>query len=126
MRLFITSLLALFSFSACNSTGQDAPVTTHIQVVGPERKSEVKLSIEGMMCIKGCASKIKKELLEVEGVSSVRIDFEDERKINYAIVDINTKTTDIDALYQQVDNIADGKLYGVTAMDIIQYWPEEE
>ena len=79
-----------------------------------------------MMCIKGCASKIKKELLEVDGVSSVRIDFEDERKINYAIVDINTKTTDIDALYQQVDNIADGKLYGVTAMDIIQYWPEEE
>ena len=86
----------------------------------------MKLSIEGMMCIKGVYQKSKKELLEVDGVSSVRIDFEDERKINYAIVDINTKTTDIDALYQQVDNIADGKLYGVTAMDIIQYWSEEE
>ena len=126
MRLVITSIVALFMFVGCNITTQDAPHTTHVNVIGLEGKSEVKLGIEGMMCVKGCAAKIKKELLEIEGVSSVRIDFEDERKINYAIVDFNTKTTEIDALYKQVNNIADGKLYGVTSMDIIHYMPEEE
>ena len=126
MRLFITLIVSLFMIVGCNITSQDAPTTSHVNVIGPEGKSEVKLGIEGMMCAKGCAAKIKKELLEIEGVSSVRIDFEDERKINYAIVDLNTKTSEIDALYKQVNNIADGKLYGVTSMDIIHYMPEEK
>lgn len=124
MRLLITSVIAIFSLAACNTPTQDAPQITHVKAVGPEGKSVAKLSIEGMMCEVGCASKVKKELLELKGVSSVMIDFDDDRKVDFAIVEFDTNTADLDEMYMQVNSIADGKLYGVTAMEITQFWPE--
>lgn len=126
MRLIILSLVAMFSLAACGTISEKEPVVTHVKQEGPVGESVAKLHIEGMMCEIGCASKVKKELLELPGVSSVEIDFSDDREVDFAIVEFTSGHTDAKALYSQVNKIADGRLYGVTAVEITEYSPKAE
>ena len=74
------------------------------------------------MCEVGCASKIKKELLEQEAVSSVIIDFDKERDTkNFAIVEYDPKGNTEANIYNCVNMIADGKLYDVIKVETTYY-----
>ena len=74
-----------------------------------------------MMCEVGCASKIKKELLEQDAVSSVIIDFVKERETDFAIVEFDPKGNTIEYIYGVVNAIADGKLYTVKSVETTYY-----
>ena len=127
MRIIIISLLSVLCIFGCSSPYSDAPVITNISLNGPETKGSAKLEIEGMMCEIGCAAKIKKELLELEGVSSVIIDFAKDRETHFAIVEYDPRVSNaISNLYSTVNNIADGRLYGVLSVEITNYGPEVE
>lgn len=119
MRIIIVTLLAALCLFGCKGPYSDTPVITNVSIQGPEGKTSMKLVIEGMMCEIGCAAKIKKELLELEGVSSVIIDFDKSRDTNFAIVEYDPKVSNtVFTLYSTVNNIADGRLYGVPSIEI--------
>ena len=105
---------------------KDAAVITTVEAHGPEGKRSAKLEIEGMMCEVGCAAKIKKELLELEGVASVIIDFDSDRSNDFAVVEYDENTIKPDILAATVNDIADGRLYGVPSIEITNYSPKSE
>ena len=110
----------------CSEPVNETPVITIIEAQGPNAKKSAKLEIEGMMCEVGCASKIKKELLELEGVASVIIDFDSERSNDFAIIEYDESTIKPEILASTVNEIADGRLYGVPSLEITNYSPEAE
>ena len=103
-----------------------ALVITIVEAQGPEGKRTAKLEIEGMMCEVGCAAKVKKELLELDGVASVIIDFDSDRESDFAIVEYDENTIEPVALASTVNGIADGRLYGVPSIEVTNYSPEPE
>ena len=74
-----------------------------------------------MMCEVGCASKIKKELLEQAAVSSVIIDFDKDRETDFAVVEYDPKGNTQINIYNCVNMIADRKLYNVKSVETTFY-----
>jgi len=122
----ITALIVVFTFFAtsCGEPPYAGDITfTEVNQVGATEKTVAKLEIDGMMCEVGCVAKVKKELLEQEGVSNVTIDFEKGRKSRFAIVEFDPKIKDALSLSSAVTEIADGKLYGVRTVEVTNYAP---
>ena len=125
MRISIFSLL-IFAILGCSEPLNVDTVITSVEAVGPDGKTSAKLEIQGMMCEVGCAAKVKKELLELDGVASVIIDFDSERESDFAIVEYDEKTIKPELLALTVSGIADGKLYGVPSLEITNFSTEAE
>lgn len=126
MRIFVISLIILAMMGCSVPVQRDATVITIVEAHGQEGKRSAKLEIEGMMCEVGCAAKIKKELLELEGVASVIIDFNSDSSTDFAIVEYDENTIKPGALASTVNGIADGRLYGVPSIEVTNYSPEPE
>ena len=84
-----------------------------------------KLEINGMMCEVGCVAKVKKELLAQAGVLN-EIDFEKGREFNFAHIEYDPSNCDATSLSTAVNEIAEGKLYGVKSIEIIHFAPAAE
>ena len=125
MRISIFSLL-IFAILGCSEPAVVETVITTIETQGPAGKISAKLEIEGMMCEVGCAAKIKKELLELNGVASVIIDFDSERESDFALVEFDKNTTTPELLASTVNEIADGKLYKVPTLEVTNYSSKAE
>ena len=115
------------TFSFLQSCG-DAPYAGEITVseitkVGPSEKTIARLEINGMMCEVGCVAKVKKELLAEEGVSNVKIDFKKGREFNCASIEYDPTHGDVQSLSAVVNDIADGKLYGVKSIEVTYFAP---
>ncbi len=124
--LFAAILISSFLWSCAGSTTDslvsiDTPIT-HTVKAG-DVKTIATLEIEGMMCEMACGGKIKKELQALKGVKLANIDFDSERKGDLAIVEFDPSVTDESALILAVEQIAEGKLYHVTKMDVVKYEP---
>jgi len=124
--LFVALLLASFLWSCAetaidNSAALDVPIT-HVVKAG-ETKTVATLEIEGMMCEKTCVNKIQKELQSVAGVTSADIDFDADRKSDLAIVEFDPSIVDEKSLILAIHDIAEGKLYKVIRMEVVQYEP---
>lgn len=66
---------ALFFFLACgSSTSKEAQ--SGISLIAEENKATLHLAVEGMVCAKGCAKGIEKELNTVQGIGDCKVDFE--------------------------------------------------
>ena len=111
------------TFTSCDQLIHDPalPKFTAVHKKGPESRRTLKLEIEGMMCEVGCASKIKKELLEQDAVSSVIIDFDKERENDFAIVEYDPMGNTEFNIWNSVNMIADWKLYDVIAVETTYY-----
>tara|TARA_B100001564_G_C20531741_1_gene620095 strand:+ start:106 stop:492 length:387 start_codon:yes stop_codon:yes gene_type:complete len=120
----ITSLCAICTSCSERAVKSQEPVLVENYKKGPESRRTLKLEIEGMMCEIGCAAKIKKELLEQASVSSVIIDFDKERKTDFAIVEFDPKGNASENIYGAVSTIADGKLYTVKSVETTYYRSE--
>jgi copper chaperone CopZ len=121
------SLICIGTFSFLQSCG-DAPYAGEITVseftkVGPSEKTIARLEINGMMCEVGCVAKVKKELLAEEGVSNVIIDFKKGREFNFASIEYDPTHGDVQSLSAVVNDIADGKLYGVKSIEVTYFAP---
>jgi copper chaperone CopZ len=66
---------------------------------------------------------VKKELLAQAGVSNVKIDFEKGREFNFAHIEYDPSNCDATSLSTVVNEIADGKLYGVKSMEVTHFAP---
>ncbi len=124
MRILLVSIIVALTICSCGESvthEKATPVFSEVHKKGPETRRTLKLEIEGMMCEVGCASKIKKELLEQEAVSSVIIDFDKERDTNFAIVEYDPKGNTEANIYNCVNMIADGKLYDVIKVETTYY-----
>ena len=121
------SLICFGSFSFLQSCG-DEPYAGEITIseftkVGPIEKTIARLEINGMMCEVGCVAKVKKELLAQDGVSNVKIDFEKGREYNFASIEYDPTNRDVHSLSAVVNEIADGKLYGVRSVEVTYFAP---
>lgn len=87
-------------------------------------RSTAKLNVTGMMCAHACGGKIKKELLEIHGVANATIDFEEDRATNLAIVEFDPAQVNPDDLVKTITGIAEGKLYGVEAVEVTHFAKE--
>ena len=123
MRFLLVILFVAFTITGCETIPNDTttPIFTEVIKEGPESRRTLRLEIEGMMCEVGCASKIKKELLEQAAVSSVIIDFDKDRKTDFAIVEYDPKGNTQINIYNCVNMIADRKLYNVKSVETTFY-----
>ena len=123
MRFLLVILFVAFTITGCETLPNDTttPIFTEVIKEGPESRRTLKLEIEGMMCEVGCASKIKKELLEQAAVSSVIIDFDKDRETDFAIVEYDPKGNTQINIYNCVNMIADRKLYNVKSVETTFY-----
>ena len=123
MRFLLVILFVAFTITGCETLPNDTttPIFTEVIKEGPESRRTLKLEIEGMMCEVGCASKIKKELLEQDAVSSVIIDFDKDRETDFAIVEYDPKGNTQINIYNCVNMIADRKLYKVKSVETTFY-----
>jgi copper chaperone CopZ len=126
MRLFSFFLLASLLMVGCREPFHGTPEITNVIMEGSKEKRVAILEIEGMMCEIGCVSKVKKELLELEGVSNVFMDFDSDRETNFANVEYDIKKVSLFSIYNSVNIIADGRLYGVKAVVDTEYRPKAE
>ena len=110
----------------CSEPFNGTPEITNVIMEGSKEKRVAILEIEGMMCEIGCVSKVKKELLELEGVSNVFMDFDSDRETNFANVEYDIKKVSLFSIYNSVNIIADGRLYGVKAVVDTEYRPKAE
>ena len=119
------SLLAIATacvLSACGGTKPPAVKTIYTEalVEGTVEKTVAELSVSGMMCEVGCVAKVRKELLEVPGVASAKIDFEKNRELNTAIVEYDKEVVDAEALVAKVAAIGDG-MYPIPQVTVTHY-----
>ncbi len=123
MRFLLVILIVAFTITGCETIPKDTttPIFTEVIKEGPESRRTLRLEIEGMMCEVGCASKIKKELLEQAAVSSVIIDFDKDRETDFAIVEYDPKGNTQINIYNCVNMIADRKLYNVKSVETTFY-----
>ncbi len=123
MRFLLVILFVAFTITGCETIPNDTttPIFTEVIKEGPESRRTLRLEIEGMMCEVGCAAKIKKELLEQAAVSSVIIDFDKDRKTDFAIVEYDPKGNTQINIYNCVNMIADRKLYNVKSVETTFY-----
>ncbi len=96
--------------TACGGSQLPAVETVYSEtrVEGTVEKTVAELSVQGMMCEIGCVAKVQKELLEVPGVASAKINFEKDRELNTAVVVYDAEVVDAEALVAKVTAIGDG------------------
>ena len=71
------------------------------------------LSIEGMMCEKGCKTTIQQKLSNTSGVVSCAVEFEEKT----VIIDFDNKVVTSKELIRVVDEIADGRIYRASLLE---------
>ena len=94
---------------------------TELHQAGTAVRTTARIDVTGMMCAHACGGKIKKELLEVQGVANAVIDFELDRDLNYAEVEFDPAQVQLDELVAAVTGIAEGKLYGVESVQLTHF-----
>jgi copper chaperone CopZ len=107
------------AFTGCNSC-TDVKITEKI-VHGELEHSVASISVEGMMCQIACGGKIRKELMELPGVANANSKFQAGRDVNFVEVEFNAERVTVEELIYAVEDIADGKLYRVDAVDATHY-----
>ena len=120
--IFATSLL----IGCTSETSTESPklITEHFKV---EKEKEpvipnkiLTMEVDGMSCVMGCGSSIRKELYTTNGVSEVEFDFEDGRKTQKAFIKFNSNKVSIEEMVQIVNTMNDNQFtVGNTSEKII-------
>ena len=103
----ITYIIIALSFIL--TTGCSEPSKEHII---PEINSMAVLSIDGMMCEKGCKSTIQSHLNEMEGVLEASVDYEAKK----AEIKFDNRITSSKKCIKMINNLADG-IYSATLVE---------
>ena len=97
-------LLVLFNSCGVESSKDDSEVIAN---------TSCALSIEGMMCEKGCKTTIQQKLSNTSGVVSCAVEFEEKT----VIIDFDNKVVTSKELIRVVDEIADGRIYRASLLE---------
>ena len=97
-------ILVLFSSCGVESSKDDSVVIAN---------TSCSLSIEGMMCEKGCKTTIQQKLSKTNGVVSCALEYEEKT----VIIDFDNKVVTSKELIRVVDEIAGGKIYRASLLE---------
>ncbi|MEZ4938401.1 MAG: heavy-metal-associated domain-containing protein [Crocinitomicaceae bacterium] len=70
--------------------------------------AETTIQIDGMVCEHACVSSVKKNILAMEGVEGIEIDFEKDRKINSCKVKFDNTMVSEQDFINKINEINDG------------------
>lgn len=107
LMVFVGAAMVLAS---CGESVQTSSVETQEETKAIAANAEIDLKIEGMMCEKNCAGKIKEEIGSLSGVASCEIDFENKT----AHVKYDDKLTNEDDISATIEKVNDGAYKVVT------------
>jgi len=107
-------LLLVGFVTSCASSSQSENVEEKPVVAN----SRCVLSIEGMMCEKGCKTTIEQRLSKAEGVVACKVDYENKK----AELDFDNSVITSSELIEIVNEIADG-IYSATLLEESVYTP---
>jgi copper chaperone CopZ len=124
--IFAAILISCKEGSGSADTGnKPSAEIVYVKKTGSSRTTAT-LFIGGMTCEAGCGGKITKELTALNGVFSTDIEFAENRDLNMAIVEFDPSLTNPEKLVAGVNEIADGKLYSVSKVEVTTYTPSAE
>ncbi|APQ17061.1 heavy-metal-associated domain-containing protein [Maribacter hydrothermalis] len=95
---FLALSIFIFCISVATSTAQDN--SSAIAIIENAKTTEVLIGIDGMACQEGCADKIALNLMEIKGVSSAEVSFDQKN----GIVVFDPKLTSIEDLKSTITN----------------------
>ena len=114
MMKFILPFILLL-IASCQS---DATQVAHIDpqeldVIAEEKKPEADYQcvakVSGMVCKMGCGATIRKELINLKGVSRVAVDYEEDREEQIISVFYNSSFHDEKDIYAELEKINNGQ-----------------
>ena len=103
--LVVIFLLAIGVLTACSTSTDNA---------ASKEPQTFTMNVEGFSCGFACPATIKKGLNEIEGISAIEIDYEDERE--YQICTITASGVTQDAIAAKIESLNDGQ-YKVVASE---------
>ena len=65
-------------------------------------------TIEGMMCSMGCVTKVTKAVQDLDGFKTVNFDFDQERKVDYAIVTFDNEILSRKEVVAAIQSVSEG------------------
>ena len=111
MKNIFLILIAGFTLLSCSESKEKKVVRTeHIvsednQTAKVVSNRELSMEIDGMSCVMGCGSSIRKELYATKGVSEVSFDFEENRKTNIATIKFDEDLVTVDQMIDIVNTM---------------------
>ncbi|MBL85601.1 MAG: heavy metal transporter [Winogradskyella sp.] len=131
MRNFKNIIVAsalLLALTSCKDKAEPEVKTVDVEVDAKEvaktldpnaNYAKVEFGIEGMTCAVGCAKTIEKKMAKMEGVKSVKVDF-DKRM---AMVEYDEAKVSPEALEETVTKV--GEVYKVKDMKVVDDFTKE-
>lgn len=112
--LTVIALLGIIIFSACsdeknnaNSIGSDE-IVEQTELADPSKvnaNASTIIEVDGMMCVMGCGSEIRKHLYQTKAVKSVDFNFVDGRTTNYATIQFDNKQLSKESIVKLIKGI---------------------
>lgn len=120
LKSILTITLAGLFFVGCKEKNNDTVSDTAKEISAPKVKKEIasenlktaSFAIEGMTCEFGCAKTIEKELNELDGVQTAKVDFEKKS----ATISFDKTILKTENITKVVEATGDGKTYKVSNM----------
>lgn len=121
LRILLSFVLVLTLFTSCkeehNPEVKTLPVTETVakkKVLNPDATyAKAEFNIEGMSCAVGCAAKIEKSFVNMDGIKSAKVDFENEiAQVEYDIDLVNP-----DKLTERVKKAGDYSVENMKTVD---------
>jgi copper chaperone CopZ len=118
--LFVIALSSFVLFSCgggeekTDETEKNKEKAAQVEGTSEEVKKEIvanaetTINIDGMVCEHACVSSVKKNILAMEGVSDIIIDFDKERKVNSCTVKFDDGLVSEEDFVNKINEINDG------------------
>lgn len=132
MKNIIYIFISLIILSCNSKTEKEITRKEHIETqedntpkVNPNKM--LTIEIDGMSCVMGCGSSIRKELYATKGVSEVEFDFEEDRTTNVAKIKFDKDLVTVDEMVRIINSINEKQFkVGKTSTENIENEPIEE
>jgi len=132
MKNIIYIFISLIILSCNSKTEKEITRKEHIETqedntpkVNPNKM--LTIEIDGMSCVMGCGSSIRKELYATKGVSEVEFDFEEDRTTNVAKIKFDKDLVTVDEMVRIINSMNEKQFkVGKTSTENIENEPIEE
>ena len=94
---------------ACYQGPETMDEASEVQSELAENKLAAEMSIEGMVCSKGCAKFIEDEVAKMEGIVSSKVDFENKQ----AIFEFDQSAMNAEEIRDYINSVRDGQYKAV-------------
>lgn len=129
MKKIIYFLISLVVLSCNSESKKEITRKEHVKTqqdnspkVNPNKL--LTIEIDGMSCVMGCGSSIRKELYATKGVSEVEFDFEEERTTNIAKIKFDKDLVTVDEMVRILNTMNENQFkVGKTTTENIEISP---